>query len=169
MPTLHVIKNKNMQPIPQDNNATCWLAAYQMMFDWKGKPKDSIPLLLKGAVPDVALCYAKGLDRPQWDKAAKAFGLKSHPGKKPFTAADLAVYIANGPVLVHGQFPLGMHSIVVTGVSVADYPWELNEVIYINPFWQGVKKVVSRTSPFKHYMDVAVENNAGFAGVIQHW
>ena len=160
-----------MQPIPQDTTATCWVAAYQMMFDWKGKPKDTIRALLGNTVTKekVEESYIKGLDEPEWDKAAKAFGLKSFAGKKPFTASDLAGYLANGPVLIHGKFPLGMHSIVVTGVSVADFSWELEQVTYINPAWKTEKIAFSRTSAFKGYLDVGVEKNAGKTGVIQHW
>lgn len=169
MPTSYVIKNKKLNPIPQDDDATCWLAAYQMMFDWKGKPKDSIGTLLKGAVSDVDLCYKKGLDKSDWDKSAKAFGLASVKGSSPFSAKELAGFISHGPVLVHGKFPLGYHSIVVTGVSVADYPWEDDQVTYINPYWTGVKSVKERTSSFKLYLKIGVENNNGVAGVIQYW
>jgi hypothetical protein len=43
----HFIKMKNMKPIPQNTAPTCWVTAYKMTFDRKGKPKDTIPTLLK--------------------------------------------------------------------------------------------------------------------------
>jgi hypothetical protein len=158
-----------MTPIPQEEDSTCWVAAYQMMFDWKGKPKDSIRTLMQNAVSNVDECYLKGLDKSDFDKAAKAFGLNSVKGSKPFTAKELAGYISHGPVLVHGKFPLGMHSIVVTGVGLADYDWEDDTVNYINPYWRGSKTVKESTSLFKVYLKLGVENNNGVAGVIQYW
>ena len=170
MATQYVIKMKNMKPIPQETTATCWLAAYQMMFDWKGKPKDTIPTLLKSAVKSVEECYEKGLDLTEWDGAAKAFGLNSVKGSKTLTATELAGYLNHGPVLIHGKFPLGMHSIVITGVSVADYSWDDDEMVtYINPFWVGTKQVSIRTSSFNDYLKIGVSNNDGRNGVIQYW
>lgn len=57
MATQHIIKMKNLKPIPQETDAACWAAAYEMMFDWKSKSKDTIPTLLKNAVKDVQICY----------------------------------------------------------------------------------------------------------------
>jgi hypothetical protein len=124
---------------------------------------------LQNAVPDVDVCYKKGLDITDWDKTAKAFGLNSVKGSNPFTAKELAGYISHGPVLVHGKFLLGYHSIVVTGIGLADYPWEDDTVTYINPFWQGTKSVKERTGTFKIYLKLGVENNNGIAGVLQYW
>jgi hypothetical protein len=169
MATSYVIKNKKLKPIPQEDDATCWLAAYQMMFDWKGKSKDSIQFLLPSAVSDAKACYKKGLDKSDWGMVARVFGLTSQKGTKPFSASDLAGYIKHGPVLVHGKFPLGMHSIVVTGVSVADSAGEDDQVTYINPYWTGTKEVFARTSSFKLYVKIGVENNNGVSGVIQYW
>lgn len=169
MATQHVIKMKNLKPIPQNTDPTCWVAAYEMMFDWKGKPKDTIPTLMKGAVKDVKDCYDKGLDASDWSATAKAFGLSEVKGKKPFSAEELAGYLSHGPVLVHGKFALGMHSIVVIGVTVADYPWEGEMVTYINPYWVGTKSVQARTSSFKDYLKLGVEANDGKAAVIQYW
>lgn len=72
-------------------------------------------------------------------------------------------------MLVHGKFALGMHSIVVIGVMVADYPWEGAMVTYINPYWTGTKSVQARTSSFKDYLKIGVEANDGKPAVIQYW
>ncbi|HEX8568159.1 MAG TPA: papain-like cysteine protease family protein [Pyrinomonadaceae bacterium] len=173
MTTTYAIRNKNLKPIPQENDATCWLAAYQMMFDWKGKTKDSIQTMLEAALTKKRSdeSFLKGLDKSDWEKAAKAFGMNSVAGKKPFTASELAGYLANGPVLVHGKFALGLHSIVITAVTVADNSWEEDResTTYINPYWKGDKVVAPRTSFFKDYLKQGVENNNGVAGVIQYW
>lgn len=173
MSTTYAIRWKKMQPIPQEDSATCWLAAYQMMFDWAGKPKDSIYTLLERTLTASGAndAYRLGLDKADWARVAKAFGMKSAPGKKPFKASELAGYLENGPVLVHGKFGLGVHSIVVTGVTVADWSWQEDEetASYINPYWEGEKKVHARTSSFKTYMKKGVENHNGIAGVLQYW
>lgn len=163
------IKNKRIAPIPQETDATCWLAAYQMMFNWKGKPTDTIPTLMKSAVSSVSTCYEKGLDKTEWEKTGKAFGLTTVAGTGSFSASALMGYLAKSPVLIHGQFKLGMHSIVVIGCTVAESSDDLEMVVYINPYWSGTKQVFERSSVFKSYLLPAIAANNGTAGVIQYW
>lgn len=163
-------KIQRVTPIPQDADSTCWLAAYQMMFKWKGKPVAMIPTLMQGAVPSVAMCYEKGLDKFEWDKTGKAFGLTTTAVSASFSAADLADYLRRGPVLVHAEFGLGMHSIVVIGCTVSDSIFDDSEMVtYINPFWQGTKEVFIRSSDFKTYLKAGLNKVKGIAGAIQYW
>ena len=52
---------------------------------------------------------------------------------------DFTGYLDSGPLLVHGKFPLGMHSIVVIGTDDDE-----EQVGYINPYWEGTKDVASK-------------------------
>ena len=60
------------------------------------------------------------------------------------------------------------------GVDITDWDktakaFGLNSVKGSNPFWQGAKSVKERTSTFKIYLKLGVENNNGIAGVLQYW
>ena len=159
-----VIKWKSMKPIPQETTALCWLAAYQMMFQWKGKPPESIYDLLRSALGDEGAdkAYENGLDRSDWAKAAQAFGMTGIAGGD-VSIDDITGYLDSGPLLVHGKFPLGMHSIVVIGTDDDE-----EQVGYINPYWEGTKDVSVRWSAFKWLHDGILKNN-GCAATMQHW
>lgn len=162
-------KNKIITPIPQEDTSTCWVAAYQMMFNWKKKPIDTIPVLVKSAGINVEKSYEKGIDKPEWEKAGKAFGLTTVPASTSFSAPELAGYLSKSPVLVHGLFGLGMHTIVVIGCTFGESSDELEMVTYINPYWDVIKQVSIRTSVFKSYLKAAIDNVTGTAGAIQYW
>src|SRR5262245_56726355 len=102
-----VIRSKSMRPIPQETTALCWLAAYQMMFQWNGKPLDTIRDLVRGALGDDGAdkAYDSGLDRADWPKVAQAFGMTGIAGGD-VSIDDISDYLSSGPLLVHGQFPL---------------------------------------------------------------
>src|SRR6266852_8092690 len=95
-----VIKWKTMKPIPQESSATCWLAAYQMMFQWKGKPLDTIRDLLRGALGDDGAdeAYEKGLASADWPKAARAFGMTGIAGGA-VSLGDITEFLGAGPLL----------------------------------------------------------------------
>ena len=172
MPEWTVIRKGRLVPIPQEDDATCWRAAYQMMFDWKGKQRDVIDTTIRGGVANAELCYKLGLDKSDWERVGKLLGMKTAKATKPFTASQLAGYMANGPVLIHGKFAQGIHSIVVTGVSVATGFFESGDeemTSYINPYWTGTKEVRERTSAFNKYVKDGVERQDGQTGVIQYW
>ena len=172
MPEWTVVKKGRLVPIPQEDDATCWRAAYQMMFDWKGKSKDVIDTMVKGSVANADLCYKLGLDKSDWEKVGNLLGMKTAKAAKPFTAAQLAGFLANSPVLIHGKFGMGIHSIVITGVSVATGFFESEDeemTSYINPYWTGTKEVKERSSKFNEYVKLGVERQNGQAGVIQYW
>lgn len=164
-------KTGRLTPIPQEDDATCWKAAYQMMLQWKGKPLDLIDTAVKSVVTKWNECYKLGLDKSDWDRVGKALGMTTIAGSKPFTAKALADYISHGPVLLHGKFGLGIHSIVITEVTVAGLldSSDIETAGYINPHWVGEKKVRPRVSSFKDYVKLGVENQVGIAGVLQHW
>ncbi len=160
-----VIKWKSMKPIAQEDTAKCWLAAYSMMFVWKGKPVGSIRSLVVSALGDAGAdtAYNEGLDRPDWPKVCNTFGMTGVTGAD-MSIDDITDLLSNGPLLVHGKFPLGMHSIVVFGTDDDD-----DQVGYINPAWQQSKdEVKERWSGFKWLHDGIMGNNAKPA-VIQHW
>lgn len=157
-------------PIPQEDTSTCWVAAYQMMFNWKKKPIDTIPVLVKSAGINVEKSYEKGIDKPDWDKAGKAFGLTTVTASTSFSASELAGYLSKSPVLVHGLFPLGMHTIVIVGCTIAESSGDMEMINYINPYWTVLKEeVVQRTSVFKSYLKPALDKVNGTAGAIQYW
>ena len=163
-------KNKIITPIPQDTTSTCWVAAYQMMFNWKKKPIDTIPVLVGSAGIGVEKSYKDGIDKPHWEKAGKAFGLTTVAASTSFSASELAGYLSKSPVLIHGLFALGMHSIVIVGCTVAESSGELEMVNYINPYWSVLREeVIQRTSVFKSYLKPAIDNVSGTAGAIQYW
>jgi hypothetical protein len=159
-----VIKWKTMKPIPQEDSAKCWLAAYQMMFQWKGKPLDTIRSLVETALGEdgATKAYDEGLERDDWPKICKAFGMTGVAGKDT-TLDDITGLLSHGPLLVHGKFPLGMHSIVVFGTD-DDY----DQVGYINPYWQGSKEVKERWSAFSWLHDGILGNNTK-AATMQYW
>lgn len=160
-----VIKWKKMVPIPQADTAKCWLAAYQMMFTWKGKDTSQLDSLLRKAIGSTNTddAYKKGLDRPDWPKAATGFGLTSIAGGD-YSLSDITGYLSHGPLLVHGKFPLGMHSIVVFGTDDG-----VDQVGYVNPYWsQDPSEVKTRWSPFS-WLKGGISSNKPFNGTIQHW
>lgn len=163
-----MIDMKGMKRIPQETTATCWLAAYQMMFTWKGLDT-SLPLqLLKSRTDvDVSKAVNEGLDAPDWPKAARAFRMWAVAGGEFSDEWFKGTLKDFGPMLVHGKFELGMHSIVVIG-------WEENfwgtvqMAWYLNPFWEGTKDIKPRCSSIKWLRD-GVKRNQGRAAVIQYW
>ena len=161
-----VIKWKGMIPTVQKEDWLCWLAAYEMMFQWKGRPTDWIKTLMYNSIGSSATeeAYAEGLDAPDWPKCANAFGLTGLPGGD-VSISDIADLLSNGPLLVHGKFVLGQHSIVVIGVD-DDHDW----VRYINPYVpKGTEqKVEPRWSQFTYLAD-GVKGNRGCQAVMQHW
>ncbi len=163
--SITVIKWKKMQPIPQEDTAKCWLAAYQMLFVWKGKPLDQLDPLLRKTLGETKTddALTKGLDRPDWSKAASAFGMTAVAGGD-YDKDDIAGLLSHGPLLVHGKFPLGMHSIMVFGVD-----HDADQVGYVNPYWkQDKSEVKTRWSPFSWLHD-GIFRNTGHAACIQHW
>jgi hypothetical protein len=159
-----VIRWKSMRPIPQESSSLCWLAAYQMMFQWKGKPLDWVYCLLCNGLGQEGAdkAYKSGLDRPDWPAAARTFGLTGVDGGD-VSLDDITGLLGFGPLLVHGKFALGMHTIVVVGTDD-----DRDQVEYINPYWEGAKEVSARWSPFKWLHD-GVLGNKGFAATMQHW
>jgi hypothetical protein len=179
------IQMRSMQLRSQADRARCWLAAYKLMFTWKGRSADEVLQVLrtrtkvdvdgtppadrkpedKGPWPPGALCL--GLDSSDWVTCARAFGLWPVSGG-PFTDDWLKGTMRDfGPMLVNGRFDLGMHTIVLIGYT-DDWCGTVQLVWILNPFNADHADIAPRTVKVD-WLRKGVEANAGKGGVIQYW
>ncbi len=179
------IQSRGMQLVSQKDPARCWLAAYKLMFTWKGRSPDEPLQILRtrtkvdvdgkppekreqgdnGPWPPGALCL--GLDASDWTTCARAFGLWPVTGG-PFTDDWLKGTLRDfGPMLVHGNFGLGMHTIVVVGYT-ASFFGTVELVWILNPFNADHADIAPRTASVD-WLRKGVEANAGKGGVVQYW
>lgn len=163
-----LVPMKTMRALPQDDWATCWLAGYRMMFQWKQKPESSILNLLKWEIGDEGweTCTQKGLLRKYWGNACDAFDMYGHSGRDS-TSFD---YIKNlldnqGPVLFHYTRDEGIHTVVLIG-----YDEDRQNIVLIDPWWDpGTPKAASTYAISFGAINIGIKGSSTWAGVLQHW
>ena len=176
---------RGMQLRSQNDPARCWLAAYKLMFTWKGRSPDEVLQALRTKTkvnvdgtpppnpgPDDKPPYPggalrEGLDASDWVTCARALGLWPVAGG-PFSDDWLKGTLRDfGPLLVHGRFDLGMHSIVVIGYT-DNWCGTVQLVWILNPFNADHADIAPRTAKVE-WLRKGVEANAPKGGVIQYW
>jgi hypothetical protein len=99
-------KAKNISPVKQINNMTCWLACYQMMRDWQGKDtsEDAIKTKLTNNLINWDDAYATGLKGKDFKTAAMAMDFTHYPGGGMTMNVITRMYLSggSGPVWVAG-------------------------------------------------------------------
>lgn len=137
----HTVETLNMG---QPNNATCWWAAYRMMFKYKNKTLQEIDLKLKPVI-DLEDCKSNGLPDTSYSKVAEALGLKGWAGgnfnKKP---EFFDIGLTDGAEAFIKELrvaPLWVSRIVWAGseksyhiVVATGYDDDKGEIIYNNPY-----------------------------------
>ena len=159
---------KSMQAIPQDTSATCWLAGYRMMFQWKQKSESSIENLLKWEIGDAEYerCTQEGLLRKYWGTACDAFDMYGHSGRNA-TSFDYVKEMldSRGPVLFHYTRSKGIHTVVMVG-----YDEEYKQIVIIDPWWDPGTAKTASTYPISFGdVNIGIKGSDTWAGVLQHW
>lgn len=123
----------------QSNEASCWYAAYCMLFKWKGLPVKYVRERIEAAGLDYTDYWNNGLPDTHYVKTRQALGLSgfSRSYFRNF-ANDLdhmaEILISYGPFWVAMRNPhaSGDHAVIVNGVEPA-----LNRIWVANPWGDG--------------------------------
>ena len=101
-------------PILQENSKCCWLACYQMLYEWKGLKAEDAVTKIKGA----KISTTTGLDISQWGTARSALGLTGYRVSYLKGFDDFyKVFTDHGPMWCAGSFLDGdPHAILIVGV-----------------------------------------------------
>jgi hypothetical protein len=119
-------------PVLQENSKCCWLACYQMLYDWKGLLKSEVETKIKAA----GISTTQGLDISQWGTARQAVGLTGYRVQflKEFDNF-LDIFQKHGPMWCAGSFLNGdPHAILIVGARKSD-----KRLRYLDPYklWQN--------------------------------
>ncbi len=130
MPTVRV--SPKVTPIVQDFATTCWLACFQMLYQWKNKDKNKVWDLLDNSPGPYAnpwQMYYDGIGSTDLLPAAKALSLRWGGGGE-LDIELLAKHLKSvGPVWAAGCWNSQSHIILLTGADT-----DTNEVFYLNPW-----------------------------------
>ncbi len=114
-------------PVLQANSKCCWLACYQMLYDWKGE-------LVSEAtrkITEAKISITTGLDSSDWIKARIALGLTGYRVSYLKTFDDFfKVFSDHGPMWCGGSFLDGdPHAILIVGVHPDN-----KRIRYLDPY-----------------------------------
>lgn len=145
MSPMVTVPMKNMVPLPQDTATTCWLTCFKMMFAWKDRnPNEIRPALEQAGILWEDACKT-GLKTRDYQKAAKALGLRAWGTGGSWSAANFASFCTISPVWVAGKWYDYSHNVVVIGAS-------REQIKYIDPWWEGAREATTTTRFAKDFI-----------------
>ena len=126
----------------QSNDASCWYAAYCILYDWKGKPTSSIREKIEKSSLGAAGykdAYDNGLKDTDYPTTRDALGLTGFRRGYIITLADDLEYFAKtlgdyGPMWLafHSDSKNADHGVVVCGVNLT-----MKQIHVMNPWGSG--------------------------------
>ena len=130
------VKHTINTSLGQSNAASCWYAAYCMLYDWNGRPLSSIREKLEKSGLDYADYWRKGLPVESYPKARQALGLNSFRRGYFYTLADDLDYFGKtlkdyGPFWCALSTP-SEHIVVVNGIDLGK-----SRILVVNPWGSG--------------------------------
>ncbi len=129
-----------VKPMTQPTTTTCWLACFQMLFQWKSDNGGSVSankasiLATLDKSPNLFPYYMEkaGIAPGECKEAAKMLGLRWAGGGDIDAKALHDALKSHGPYWVAGNWGSGSHVIVVTACNP-----DTGSIKYIDP-WQNV-------------------------------
>ncbi len=106
--------------IEQTKSTTCWLAACQMLYNWKGRPVGDVEKTLRASsdeLVDFELWSESGLDHDDAVPLAKALGLRWGAGGKLDLDQLVKGLRSYGPLMALGTWNSHSHAIVVAAAE----------------------------------------------------
>lgn len=136
----------------QANAKCCWLACYQMLYGWRGRPSSEAVQRAQNS----GLNTSDALYEDQWGKARNAMGLISYRVSYLTESFDNLSYILNkhGPMWCAGNFLQGSpHAIVISGFDPNNQQLRINDPYEIYKYhsydyytYEQWRKLVRNTS-----------------------
>jgi hypothetical protein len=158
--------------IQQPNTSSCWFAACQMLFQWKGKPVDDVKRLLVEAEKsdsrvDFDYWYESGIGHSDTVPLAKGLGLKWGAGGE-LSLSQIQDAVKNwGPLLAVGAWNTHSHVIVVWGAEqVADAKYESVAKLWVANPWFGSPDKEERNM---YWFNGGLGHWKGINGQYMHW
>jgi hypothetical protein len=128
--------------IQQINSSTCWLAACQMLYKWKGLPVADVEKKLRNSSDDRVdfdNWYENGLAHEDAVPLAKALGFGWGAGGALSLDQISDGMRSYGPLLAIGTWNTSSHVIVVAGVEqVNDHKYDtVAKIMVLNPWFNS--------------------------------
>ncbi|RVT96955.1 hypothetical protein EOD42_11180 [Rhodovarius crocodyli] len=168
MSAMVTVPMKKMTPLPQRTATTCWYTCLEMMFTWKERdPGEIKDLLVNAGILWDDACKT-GLKAKDYQRAAKALGLKAWGSGSGWSGANFASFCAASPVWVAGNWKGYNHNVVVIGAS-------RDQVKFIDPWWEGVAEASIETWTEKLFCrgtskeQNGAEHHAHWIGSVMAW
>ena len=167
----------DVKPILQQRTSTCWLACFQMLFEYKpGKQRSDVwrlldeneaygPSLVGQLPPRYANphhMYLDGIGRSDLIPAAKALGLQWASGGNASIENLAALIKKYGPVWAVGGWNTSNHVILLTGAEPSS---KVPMVTIIDPWPTGGGE---RTEPLR-WFNMGRKQWSGVNGSIMYW
>ena len=168
----------DVEPILQQTTSTCWLACFQMLFEYKpGKQRGDVWKLLDenetyGPSPgpremqpryaNPYQMYYDGIGRDDLIPAAKALGLQWASGGSVSIETLAATMKKYGPIWVVGGWNTSNHVVLLTG---ADPTSDIPKITLIDPWPTGGGE---RTEPLSWFTK-GRKQWAGVNGSVMYW